>query len=467
MLYPLLRPFNRPWGGFYLPVHVRKTGRPGEWRENFVQNPNRKQNTHKFLNLRAFMGYTCYNRNIVYIALHFLIEVTYMEPTGAILFLPREGGKEPILLKKLLFQPGAVWLAEALKAHGVKRFFVVCKNEDREAAATCFPQDTELVTEGSPDASEKLASFLNAQEGEVAVLTKPVLLSYPTSGPTVVTMSDRPETGLYNISAAVLVGELDEGKEFADALSERGSREGLGKQAVSLLDDSGEDWMMNEMYARQITAKRLADMGVRLIDPNAVYADPTVTVGEGTVILPGTILRGRTVIGKNCEIGPNAMITDCTVGDRVVVNASQLNESVIEDSVKIGPFAYIRPNCHVGRGVKVGDFVELKNSTIGPETKISHLTYVGDSDVGGHVNFGCGTVTVNYDGSAKFRTTIGDGAFLGCNTNLVAPVKVGVGAYTAAGSTITDDVPDDSLAIARSLQVNKKQWALKRRKRNS
>ena len=137
----------------------------------------------------------------------------------------------------------------------------------------------------------------------------------------------------------------------------------------------------------------------------------------------------------------------------------------MDDGVKIGPFAYIRPNCHVGENVKVGDFVELKNSTIGAGTKISHLTYVGDSDVGERVNFGCGTVTVNYDGFTKFRTTIGDDAFIGCNTNLVAPVKVGDGAYTAAGSTITDDVPGDSLAIARTRQTVKKQWAAKRRAR--
>ena len=134
------------------------------------------------------------------------------------------------------------------------------------------------------------------------------------------------------------------------------------------------------------------------------------------------------------------------------------------DGTKIGPFAYIRPNCRVGRDVKVGDFVELKNSTVGDGTKISHLTYVGDTDAGSRINFGCGTVTVNYDGTAKFRTTIGDGAFIGCNTNLVAPVKIGEGAYTAAGSTITDDVPADSLAIARSSQTIKIQWAAKRRR---
>lgn len=218
-----------------------------------------------------------------------------------------------------------------------------------------------------------------------------------------------------------------------------------------------------EANARLERVAALMESGVRVLDPTTVYLDEGVTVGKGTLLLPGTVLRGGTVIGADCEIGPNTMICDSTIGDRVTVNASQVNESVVEDGVKIGPFAYIRPHCHVGRDVKVGDFVELKNSRIGAGTKISHLTYVGDSDVGSGVNFGCGTVTVNYDGAAKFRTTIGDGAFIGCNTNLVAPVRVGDGAYTAAGSTITDDVPDDSLAIARSQQVVKKQWARKRR----
>lgn len=169
------------------------------------------------------------------------------------------------------------------------------------------------------------------------------------------------------------------------------------------------------------------------MDPSHCYVGPRVKVGEGTVLLPGTILRGETIIGRDCEVGPNAMVRDCTVGDGVTINASQLNESTIGDGVKIGPFAYIRPNCHVGPGVKVGDFVELKNSTIGEGTKISHLTYVGDSDVGGHVNFGCGTVTVNYDGTSKFRTVIGDHAFIGCNTNLVAPGAGGGGGVHRCG----------------------------------
>ena len=227
-------------------------------------------------------------------------------------------------------------------------------------------------------------------------------------------------------------------------------------------------WDSAQDFARYASITRLqSELGtapVRFLDKGSVYIGPRVSVGGGTRILPGTILKGETVIGRDCEIGPNTMITDCAIGDRVTVNASQLNASTVDDGTKIGPFAYIRPNCRVGRDVKVGDFVELKNSTVGDGTKISHLTYVGDTDAGSRINFGCGTVTVNYDGTAKFRTTIGDGAFIGCNTNLVAPVKIGEGAYTAAGSTITDDVPADSLAIARSSQTIKIQWAAKRRR---
>lgn len=215
--------------------------------------------------------------------------------------------------------------------------------------------------------------------------------------------------------------------------------------------------------------RRLLEAGVEMLDPSAVYVEDSVTVGRGTLLLPGTILRGTTSVGPNCEIGPNTMLVNCTVGAGVTVNSSQCFDSTIEDGAEVGPFAYIRPNCHVSPRVKVGDFVELKNSTVGPDTKISHLTYIGDSDVGAGVNFGCGTVTVNYDGAAKHRTTIGDYAFIGCNTNLVAPVTLGEGAYTAAGSTITDDVPEDALAIARARQVNKPGYAsgrfTKRKKR--
>lgn len=216
-----------------------------------------------------------------------------------------------------------------------------------------------------------------------------------------------------------------------------------------------------DAYSASFQAKRqaLLEAGVVMMDPSTVYVEDGVTVGAGTLLLPGTILRGNTTIGQNCEIGPNTMLTDCVVEDNVTINSSQCNQSTIEAGAHVGPFAYIRPNCRVGRDVKVGDFVELKNSVIGDKTKISHLTYVGDSDVGRQVNFGCGTVTVNYDGNKKYRTTIGDHCFIGCNTNLVAPVTLGDGAYTGAGSTITDDVSPDALALARSRQLELPGWA--------
>ena len=210
---------------------------------------------------------------------------------------------------------------------------------------------------------------------------------------------------------------------------------------------------------REMLLARLGEKGVTVIDPANTYIDPRCTIGEGVTILPGTILRGRTVIGRGCELGPNTMIRECTVGEYTTINASQLTESMVGSHTTVGPFAYVRPKCVIGDGCRVGDFVEVKNSVIGNGTKISHLTYVGDSDVGEKVNFGCGTVTTNYDGHRKFRCTIGDNVFLGCNTNLVAPVTLGNGAYTAAGSTITADVPADALAIAREKQTNKEGWA--------
>lgn len=209
--------------------------------------------------------------------------------------------------------------------------------------------------------------------------------------------------------------------------------------------------------------RRLLEAGVLMMDAQSVWVEDGVTVGKGTLLLPGTILRGETSIGENCQIGPNVMLTGCTVGNNVTINEAQCEESEIRDGCEIGPYTHIRSHCVVGEGSKIGAFVQLKNCNLGKGTKMAHLTYVGDADVGDDCNFGCGCVTCNYDGKNKYRTTIGDHAFIGCNTNLVAPVTVGDGAYTAAGSTITGEVPADSLAIARSRQTNLEGWAAKRR----
>lgn len=223
-----------------------------------------------------------------------------------------------------------------------------------------------------------------------------------------------------------------------------------------------------ETSPEKLSQKRaqLLQSGVQMLDPSTVYVEPSVTVGAGTLLLPNTILRGNTTIGENCEIGPSTMITDCTLGHRVVVNASQCIGSTIEDEANIGPFAFVRPESTIGKRVRVGNFVEVKNSTIGEDTKMSHLIYVGDSDVGIDTNFGCGTVTVNFDGNQKHRTTIGDHCFIGCNTNLVAPVTLHNGCYTAAGSTITSDVPQDGLAVARTRQKVFADWAKKHREKS-
>lgn len=224
--------------------------------------------------------------------------------------------------------------------------------------------------------------------------------------------------------------------------------------------------MVQLSQAERVMRKRINEAhmlsGVTIIAPENTYIGADVKIGADTTILPGSIIGEGCVIGSGCIIGPNANLTDCEIGDGSEINASTVVSSKVGKNVAMGPYAYVRPNCVIADKVKVGDFVEVKNSTVGEGTKIAHLTYVGDSDVGSGVNFGCGTVTVNYDSKKKHRTTIKDGAFIGCNTNLVAPVTVGEGAYTAAGSTITEDVPSDALAIARSRQTVKEKWRTKK-----
>lgn len=201
--------------------------------------------------------------------------------------------------------------------------------------------------------------------------------------------------------------------------------------------------------------------GVTITDPSQTYIEDSVTIGCDTIIHPGTILEGETQIGEDCVIGPYSKLKDMIIDNSVTVQFSTAIESFIGEGTTVGPYAYIRPQSKIGKNVKVGDFVEIKNSVIGDNTKISHLTYIGDSDVGERINFGCGTVVVNYDGKKKYRTTIEDDVFVGCNANLVAPVTLKKGSYVAAGSTITKDVPEKSLAVARNRQVNLEGWTKK------
>lgn len=218
-----------------------------------------------------------------------------------------------------------------------------------------------------------------------------------------------------------------------------------------------------EMEARRIE-RNLAymDAGVVFIDVKMAYIDEGVKIGKGTVIYPCVVLEGNVEIGENCTIGQNTRIKDSIIGNGTSIQSSVILESKVGDETSVGPFAYLRPNSEVGNHCKVGDFVEIKNSRLDDGAKAAHLTYVGDSDVGKKVNLGCGVVFVNYDGSKKYRSVVEDGAFIGCNVNLVSPVHVGKNAYVAAGSTITNDVEDGALYVARSKGKSIEGWVEKR-----
>ncbi|MBQ3864788.1 MAG: bifunctional UDP-N-acetylglucosamine diphosphorylase/glucosamine-1-phosphate N-acetyltransferase GlmU [Clostridia bacterium] len=219
---------------------------------------------------------------------------------------------------------------------------------------------------------------------------------------------------------------------------------------------------IEKILRTKINEKHMAN-GVTIIDPDSVYIESGVSIGQDTVLYPGCVLTGNTVIGEDCVIRGTSRLENACIGSRVEIESSVLLNCSVDDDTTVGPFAYLRPDSRVGKNVKVGDFVELKNAVIGDGTKISHLTYVGDADLGKDINLGCGTVFVNYDGKYKYRSTVGDHAFIGCNVNLVAPVHVGDGAFIAAGSTVTKDVPSDSLVVARQRETVKEGWAAKRR----
>lgn len=242
------------------------------------------------------------------------------------------------------------------------------------------------------------------------------------------------------------------------------------KVGAYAIDDNDEIRGINDRVqlneAETIMQKRINEYhmrnGVTMRLPDTIRIEADVEIGNDTEIGSNVTLKNGTKIGSDCMIGQGSILDNAIIGDNVNILNSVILNSSVDSGTGVGPFAYIRPNCKVGKDVKVGDFVEIKNSNVDDGTKISHLTYIGDSDVGKRVNFGCGTVTCNYDGKNKYRTTIGDDCFVGCNTNFVSPINVGDNAYIAAGSTITEDIPSKSLSIARARQVNKENWTDKR-----
>ncbi|MCX7855599.1 MAG: bifunctional UDP-N-acetylglucosamine diphosphorylase/glucosamine-1-phosphate N-acetyltransferase GlmU, partial [Anaerolineae bacterium] len=228
-----------------------------------------------------------------------------------------------------------------------------------------------------------------------------------------------------------------------------------GQQVVAVVaDDPTEALGINtrvhlaeaEAVLRHRINRHWMEAGVTMIDPQTTYIEPTVTIGPDTVIWPNTILRGETVVGQGCRIGPNALIEDSVIGDRCRVVASVVEGAVMEEGSDVGPFSHLRPGAHLGPGAHVGNFGEVKNAYLGPGAKMGHFSYVGDAEVGAGANIGAGTVTCNFDGRQKHRTEIGEEAFIGSGTMLVAPVRVGRRAVIGAGSVVTRNIPDNTVA---------------------
>lgn len=236
-----------------------------------------------------------------------------------------------------------------------------------------------------------------------------------------------------------------------------------------LCDDFDETFGVNDRvalaYAENVMRNRINTKhmlaGVTLVDPNNTYIAPNAVIGRDTTIYPNVTIKSNTVIGEDCQIKPNSYLENAIIGDGVKILSSTISDSKIGNHTSVGPYAHIRNNCELGESVRIGNFVELKNTTYGDGSKTAHLSYLGDTTVGSDTNIGCGTITVNYDGQNKYPTKIGNDTFIGCNANLIAPLEIGDGVVVAAGSTVTENVPDDTLVIARAKQENKLGYAKK------
>ena len=236
-----------------------------------------------------------------------------------------------------------------------------------------------------------------------------------------------------------------------------------------LCNDFDETFGVNDRvalaYAESVMRNRINTKhmlaGVTLVDPTNTYIAPNAIIGRDTTIYPNVTIKSNTVIGEDCQIKPNSYLENTKIGNGVKVLSSTISDSKIGDFTSVGPYAHIRNNCDLGEHVRIGNFVELKNTTYGDGSKTAHLSYLGDAEVGNNTNIGCGTITVNYDGKNKYKTKIGSDAFIGCNSNLIAPLEIGDGAVVAAGTTVTENAPDDALVIARVKQENKMGYAKK------
>jgi bifunctional UDP-N-acetylglucosamine pyrophosphorylase/glucosamine-1-phosphate N-acetyltransferase len=292
---------------------------------------------------------------------------------------------------------------------------------------------------------------------------------------------DEVNAAVYCFDAQALFTELPrlgnenaQGEYYLTDIVARFYQEGKGVDGVMFDDESefigvNDRWQLSEAtwLMRLAILGNLATSGVTIVDPNSTHIGVDVEIEPDTTILPGCVIEGNTKIGAGSHIGPNCWIKDSQIGERCRVFMSHMDGAAMEAGSRCGPFSNLRPGARLRRAVKIGNFVEVKNSEIEDGVSVSHLTYIGDAHVGAGSNIGAGTITCNYDGYTKSRTEIGKGAFVGSNSTLVAPVKIGAGAFVAAGSVVTKDVPDEALAVGRARQENKEAWAKQWRKRKA
>jgi len=302
-----------------------------------------------------------------------------------------------------------------------------------------------------------LASACSAQRKIREIATSTYCFDPRALWPALARVTPRNKQGEYYLTD--VIGLLGESGRPVHAVKMDDPREGLG------INDRKQLAAVAALMRARVLDRLMRD-GVTVLDPAATYVDDTVEIGPDTVIYPGAILEGRTVIGSECVVGAGSQLRSTRLGDRVtLLPYCVLTDSAVEDGAVLGPFCHLRPLSHVGPGAKIGNFVELKKSRIGRGAKVPHLSYVGDAALGAGVNFGAGAITCNYDGVAKHETVVGDGAFIGTNSSLVAPVTIADGAYVGAGSVITKDVPPGALAVSRAPQSVREGWVARKKDR--
>lgn len=384
-----------------------------------------------------------------------------MNGLSAVIFVPddcpKTGYPLPTMLSPILGESLLTWLSHALFDSGIGRFFLVCHENYLPMARQCLPPEAEVMTSGDSDPADQLHVFLSTaeeSEEEVTILTGPTLYLPMLKG-----SARNYESPARLVNRQTLMDALDQEFTFSRFLHQ---------YSTALTDFEGFYGVESPAafpelipLLRRDQTLRLGRVGVDVMDPESCYIAPTVRFEKGARLLPGTIIRGSSLIRAGACIGPWSVIEDSEIGEGATVNASQVYCSKTAAEVHIGPFAHIREGSDLGRNAFVGSFVETKQTKLGENTRVSHLSYLGDTETGRDCNIGCGVATANFDRVEKHSTLIGDEAFIGCNTVLVAPVSIGEGAYIGAGSTITEDVPNNALGIGRNRQSNKKDWASK------